>query len=179
MRHKLMFAMLFASLADCADSAPTASAAELAQYAEVERIVKTSCALETCHGFMVANAHMELMHNDLRAAWIDVPACEYSPMMRVKPGAPEESWVMVKLAGPVHFEQYADFIDFKPAADWLPGPPECSGGNFDDGMVWFGTRMPPAGTATVAAEDVDTIRGWIEAGAPVPDDTARDVQTLD
>jgi hypothetical protein len=79
---------------------------------------------------------------------------------------------MIKLAGPVHIEQYADFIAFEPAADWRPGAPECSGGNFDDGLVWFGTRMPPVGTATVTAEDVETIRTWIKTGAPVPDGPA-------
>jgi hypothetical protein len=172
MNRKLMFALLCAALTDCADSAAEVSTDDLAQYTQVVRIVKTSCALETCHGFMVANAHMDLMNNDLHATWIDVPACEYGATLRVKPGAPEQSWVMIKLAGPVHFEQYADFIAWKPAADWRPGAPECSGGNFDDGLVWFGTRMPPVGTTTVTAEDVETIRAWIKAGAPTPDSAA-------
>jgi hypothetical protein len=158
-------ALLISASCSCAASSDDAEGVRL--YGQVQEIVKTSCALETCHGFMVANAHLELMQNDLRAAWIDVPACEYSLMKRVKPGAPDESWVMVKLAGPVHFEQYANFIDFKPDPSWTPGLPECAGGAFDDGYTWFGTRMPPEGTSSIAVADVETIRAWIKAGAPV------------
>jgi hypothetical protein len=111
---------------------------------------------------------MDLMQAGFRAALVGVPSCEYDRMMRVDPGHPERSWIMVKLAGPVRFRQYADFIDFMPAADWTPGVPECSG-VFDDGAPWFGTRMPPADTTTIEGADVDVIRAWISAGAPGPD----------
>jgi hypothetical protein len=168
-KHLIAAALWACALSGCTDAANVAPDGGLLLYASVERIVQNSCALSTCHGFMVANAHMELMQHDLRSAWIDVPACEYARMMRVKPGAPEQSWVMIKLAGPVHFEQYADFIDFTPDADWKPGLPECSGGNFADGSLWFGTRMPPSDTTQIAAQDIATIRAWIQAGAPVPD----------
>ena len=86
-------------------------------------------------------------------------------MQRVEPGKPEQSWIMIKLAGPVRFRQYEDFIDFKPASDWKPTTAECSG-SFDDGAPWFGTPMPPPDTTMITAAQIDTIRAWIEAGAP-------------
>ena len=139
-----------------------------ALYRKVEAIVTQSCAREVCHGFMVANAHMDLMRDGFRAALVNVPSCEYDRMLRVKPGDPEHSWMMIKLSGPVRFRQYADFIDIQPEPGWTPTTPECSG-SFDDGAPWFGTRMPPADTTVVTTDDVATIREWIAAGAPGPE----------
>jgi hypothetical protein len=153
------------ALASCAArEQKTQDGAALA--ASVGAIIKRSCAIQVCHGFMVANAEMDLMRDGFRAALVDVPACEYDRMARVKPGHPEQSWIMIKLSGPVHFRQYADFIDFKPDADWKPSVAACSG-TFDDGAPWFGTRMPPANTTQPpSADEIETIREWIAAGAP-------------
>jgi hypothetical protein len=138
-----------------------------ALYQSVEAIVTQSCARDVCHGFMVANAHMDLMRDGFRAALVNVPSCEYDRMLRVRPGDPEHSWVMIKLAGAVRFRQYADFIDYQPDPDWHPSVQECSG-SFDDGSPWFGTRMPPANTTMITTDDVEKIRAWIVAGAPGP-----------
>ena len=136
-------------------------------YAEVDAIITRSCAREVCHGFMVANAQMDLtMQAGFRAALVGVPACEYDRMQRVAPGDPEHSWIMIKLDGPVRFRQYANFIDFTPDADWHASTPACTG-QFDDGSPWFGTRMPPADTTQPPSpQEIATIREWIEAGAP-------------
>jgi hypothetical protein len=161
---KAVFALASLALASCGEAG--AALDDSALGAEVERIVQSSCAFQTCHGFMVANARMDLMKNGAHAAWVDVAACEYDHMLRVKPGHPEQSWVMVKLSGPVHFEQYADFIDFTPDADWRAGASGCTSSQFDDGRIWFGTRMPPQDTSSIASEDIETIRTWIARGAP-------------
>jgi hypothetical protein len=134
-------------------------------YAQVEQILDNSCAKQVCHGEMVANGHMNLMAGDMRAMLVDVPACEYERMMRVQPGKPEQSYIMLKIAGPVRFRGYADFVDFTPAPGWTPTTPECSG-QFDDGSPWFGLHMPPADTTTIEPADIEVLRSWIAAGAP-------------
>jgi hypothetical protein len=111
---------------------------------------------------------MNLMAKGFRAAMVDVSSCEYDRMKRVDPGNPQKSWVMIKLAGPVRFRQYANFIDFKPDPDWKPSVPECSS-QFDDGSPWFGTPMPPPDTTMISNPQIELIRSWIEAGAPGPD----------
>lgn len=145
----------------------TASGIGLEQYRSVVEIITESCAKQTCHGELSANAHLDFMQADIRAAVVGVRACEYSGMARVEPGAPERSWVMMKLAGPTRFRDFADFVDFTPAPDWQPGAPECSG-MFPDGAHWFGTRMPPPDTTTITQDQIETIRDWIANGAPGP-----------
>jgi hypothetical protein len=153
----------------CAAESQQKSANGAALYADVDAIITRSCARQVCHGFMVANAQLDLMTAaGFRAALVDVPACEYDRMPRVKPGDPEHSWIMIKLAGRVRFRQYADFVDFEPDPDWRANNPACAG-QFDDGSPWFGTRMPPADTTRPpSAQEIETIRAWIEAGAPGP-----------
>ena len=95
----------------------------------------------------------------------EVPSCEYDRMPRVSPFQPDASWLMVKLAGPERFVQYANFIDFKPDPDWTPTKPECTD-HLPDGSHWFGTRMPPPDTAQpLTTEEVELVRKWIETGA--------------
>jgi hypothetical protein len=161
---------LSAAVGACAAESRAKSGDGAVLYAEVDAIITRSCARQVCHGFMVANAQMDLMMPaGFRAALVDVPACEYDRMARVKPGDPEHSWIMIKLDGPVRFRQYADFIDFKPDPDWHASIPACTG-QFDDGSAWFGTRMPPADTSQPpSAQEIETIRAWIEAGAPGPE----------
>jgi hypothetical protein len=167
MRWLLRLALLAVVLLASCMSSPGAHD-DAALYARVDAIVTRSCARETCHGAMVANAHMDLMAKGFRAALVSVSSCEYDRMKRVEPGKPEMSWIMIKLSGPVRFRQYADFVDFKPAPGWQPTTPECSG-MFDDGSPWFGTRMPPPATTSISEADVAVVRSWIEAGAPGPE----------
>lgn len=160
-------AICLVACAAAPESQPAAERAGLEEYRSVVEIISESCAKQTCHGELSANAHLDFMQADIRAAVVGVKACEYSGMARVEPGAPERSWVMMKLAGPTRFRDFADFIDFAPPADWQPGAPECSG-MFPDGAHWFGTRMPPPDTTTITEDQIETIRGWIANGAPGP-----------
>lgn len=154
----------------CADQTASQDAARArALYPQVEAIVTQACARDVCHGFMVANARLDLVREGLLAALVDVPACEYDRMMRVKPGAPNNSWIMVKLAGTTRFRDYADFIEFEPDPDWQPQIAECSS-TFEDGSPWFGTPMPPPDTTEVRPQDIALIREWIALGALGPSD---------
>ena len=139
-------------------------AAPTVHYAAVKTVIEQSCAKQVCHGIMTASAHLDMEQGDPRTALVDVPSCEYDRMMRVKPGDPEHSWIMIKLAGPTRFRLYADFVDFVPEPGWQPSVQECSG-QFDDGSPWFGTRMPPMDTTTITPEEIDLIATWIREGA--------------
>lgn len=140
-----------------------APATPTVHYAAVQTILEQSCAKQVCHGFMVMNARLDLTA-DPRAVLVDVPACEYDRMMRVAPFDPEHSWIMIKLAGPVRFRQFADFIDFTPAADWEPSASPCAS-RFEDGSPWFGTPMPPPDTTIITPAEIETIATWIREGA--------------
>ncbi len=134
-------------------------------FPEVRAILERSCAKQTCHGDLTMNAFLTFMTSDIRAQLVDVLACEYDRMPRVSPFQPDQSWLMVKLAGPQRFVQYADFIDFKPDPDWRPATPECTD-RLPDGSPWFGTRMPPPDTTEqLSTEEIDLVREWIAAGA--------------
>jgi hypothetical protein len=157
----LLCAWLLATPA-CTNDA--SQAPERVPYADVRRILTQSCAKDVCHGFMTANARLDLTQGDPRAALVGVPSCEYDRMMRVAPGDAEHSWIMVKLRGPVRFRGFTDFIDFTPDPDWHASTPACAG-QFDDGSPWFGTRMPPAGTTEISPSEIDAIAAWIRSGA--------------
>jgi hypothetical protein len=158
---------LSACAGDVSEAREASAATGQEQYRAVAAIVAESCAKQTCHGELSTNAHLNFMQADFRDAVVSVPACEYARMARVEPGAPERSWIMVKLAGPTHFRDFADFIDFTPPPDWQPGAAECSG-MFPDGAHWFGTRMPPPDTTTITQDQIAQIREWIANGAPGP-----------
>lgn len=151
----------------CASDVPPEPDAAAELYQQVESIITQGCARDVCHGYMVANARMDLIREGFRAALVNVPACEYDRMMRVKPFDPDHSWIMIKLAGPKRFRVYTDFVDFQPEPGWTPSIPECSS-TFDDGSAWFGTPMPPPDTTEVTPQDIAVIRRWIAEGARGP-----------
>jgi hypothetical protein len=134
------------------------------RYADVQRVLHESCGKAVCHGSMAQNAHLDLERQDARAALVDVPACEYDRMPRVRPFDPEHSWLMRKIAGPTRFRGYADFVELTPDPDWRPGAPECSG-QLDDGSPWFGLHMPPPDSTLLGAADIALLRDWIADGA--------------
>ncbi len=95
---------------------------------------------------------------------MNVPACEYNKMMRVKPGDTASSWVLWKLQSPQDPETHE--IAFSPDPDWVPNascnlPADDAGGR-------FGLRMP-ATTFQLDADSLAKLVAWIQAGAPGPD----------
>jgi hypothetical protein len=147
--------------------ADTGAGAEV-PYAQVEAIIRRSCAYERCHGGALIGAGLDLARGrDYRAALLDRPACEYERMALVEPGEPERSWLMVKLTAPYRGldDPYALYIEFEPAADWDPSQRACPD-QTDDGAPLFGQRMPLTAPNMLPDEDLAAIRSWIEAGAP-------------
>ncbi|HEX5655605.1 MAG TPA: hypothetical protein VFX59_00350 [Polyangiales bacterium] len=121
----------------------------------------STCALASCHG---ASGEGELSlppGADLRALLVDVPACEAPGLSLVKPGAPDESWLWIKLNGEIEDEDSGDLVvDPK----WGEPGTNCRGA---DG---FGKRMPRVAPFRLAPSSLATIRAWIANGAPGPSD---------
>jgi len=123
---------------------------------DVMPIFEDNCASGNCHGSTsTPDADLYLgssSGND--AATIDevygelvnVDAYAAYPMVRVKPGDPENSWLMIKLDGDMSCPQAA---------------PNCSGS--------CGQRMPRGtGAMPLPQNELDLIRSWIANGAPSP-----------
>lgn len=137
-----------------------AGAADRALYHAAAEVLLTRCGQTRCHGPLPYNDLIDLStaRCDVRAALVDVPACEYPLLDRVEPGDPQRSWLMIKLTAP-HDARYR--LLFEPDAAFEGADdPRCA----DAG---FGLRMPPAGFA-ISDDEIEVIRTWIEAGAPGP-----------
>lgn len=68
---------------------------------QVEPLLKTSCA--TCHLTGQEAGAMALVPGKAYAALVDVPSAEMPGLMRVKPGDPDASYLVMKLEG-THLE---------------------------------------------------------------------------
>lgn len=149
-------------------------------YANVATLLQQSCALSSsCHGGSAQgkarlNLAKGLATGDVRTA-LAVAACEYPPMKLVEPGAPDRSWLHVKLSA-AHGPDGK--LAFQPDPAWKPGlAPEASGKLplsecplTEDGAISFGALMPyePGRANPLPAEDVELVRAWIARGAPGP-----------
>lgn len=145
-------------------------------YANVAMIFTTSCAFTSCHGGTGPGASMLNLQSSIAAGTlvedlVAQPACQYSAMPLVTAGDPERSWLYLKIAG----AHSGTSVDFTPEASWDPGITPDAMGNYpssvcplvERGDIVFGTMMPQ-GTMGLDASRAETIRLWIEAGAPGP-----------
>jgi hypothetical protein len=149
-------------------------------YANVAEVLNGSCAFSSsCHGGTASgkaglNLAKGLATGDVRPT-LAKAACEYPPMKLVAPGAPGESWLLVKLTsdhGP------DGKLTFTPSPSWKPDLTADGTGKLplsecpltEGGSVSFGYLMPssPGSPTPLPAEDVELIRSWIAAGAPGP-----------
>ena len=141
----LAFAALFALLgcsvtkvdaADATASTPDASATLLDG---VAAIVVHNCAFPGCHDPTTKEHGMDLSSAaNIYDAWVNKKGFDYcrnALRMRVVPGAPEASYVMVKINGAETCE--------------------------------YSLRMPPPPGMALSSEQIEVIRAWIAAGAPV------------
>jgi hypothetical protein len=103
-------------------------------------------------------------YGSIRGPLVNVPACEYDTMVRVKPGDPANSWMVVKLTAPQDPATHA--IQFSPAADWVPAA-SC-GLDPGDAGGRFGVRMPETDNYQLDPTSLAQLVDWIEAGAPGP-----------
>ena len=119
-----------------------------------------ACAASSCHGGDgTGKAGLNFKTaKDLTAVLVDVPACENSKLMRVKPGKPDESWLWIKLTANIK-----DTVEGKLIYDGTPTT--CVGV-----ATGFGTRMPQVVGSFQKLSDAKLalIKAWIEDGAPGP-----------
>jgi hypothetical protein len=150
-----------AATRDASDDAP-------ASYLAAESVIRTSCAFVRCHGGPVAGGAglWFAQTGSIRGPLVNVPACEYDKMMRVAPGDPARSWVMIKLQSPQDPATHA--IAFTPQPDWVPTA-GCNVVETPDGGGRFGDRMPETGMYQLDSDSLAALVAWIEAGAPGPD----------
>lgn len=125
--------------AAAATAAPLASAGEdasaVAFGAQIQPLFDSHCVV--CHMSGAAQAGLSLEDGDAHANLVGVKSSE-SPLLRVQPGAPEQSYLLHKLRGT-----------------------QASVGG-------TGARMPLAdnGAAPLSAAEQTLIETWIEQGAP-------------
>jgi hypothetical protein len=138
-----------------------------ASYLAAESVIRTSCAFIRCHGGAVqGGAGLWFgQTTSIRGPLVNVPACEYDNMMRVKPGDVANSWIMVKLGAPQDLQTH--FISFSPEAGWVSSN-SCPGLIPTDGGGQFGYRMPETGMYQLDSDSLAKLVAWIEAGAPGP-----------
>lgn len=158
-----------------ADAGPDAGPPLPGTYENVTRILTTSCAFASCHGGAAGGASRLDLASSIAAGTLVAdlmrPACQYDAMPLLTPGAPEESWLYLKVAGP----HAGARLDFTPAPGWDPGITPDAMGRYpasecpltERGALTFGTMMPQ-GSMGLDASRAATIREWIEAGAPGP-----------
>jgi hypothetical protein len=162
-------------MVDHADAAPVPTPTP---YAAMSALVQRSCAFGSCHGGDGAGqAHLNFdkllkSGTSLTTVLNGVPSCQYPPMPRVTPFAPEHSWLMVKLT-----EKHAEdgSLLFTPDPAWDAGLGDPASGlpvsvcpHTEAGALSFGKLMPISGTISRALpeQDIAVFRQWIEAGAP-------------
>jgi hypothetical protein len=138
-----------------------------ASYLAAESVIRASCAFVRCHGGPTrGGAGLWFgQTQSIRGPLVNVPACEYDKMMRVKPGDLANSWVMTKLTAPQDPQTHV--LAFSPAADWVP----AAGCTIDttDASGRFGLHMPETGNFELDPDSLSKLVAWIEAGAPGPD----------
>lgn len=150
-------------------------------YANVAALFEASCSFDSCHGGRGVGA-ATLNFAAARAAGVSYdlllvgePACMYDRMPLVDPGNPDNSWLMLKVAGP----HMGSAVAFTPASDWDHGLTPRADGRLPSsvcpltvmGALSFGTVMPQGSSAGLDARRADLIRRWILEGAPGPDGT--------
>jgi hypothetical protein len=137
-------------------------------YAAVVEIFERSCAYIRCHAGTPVGGTLSFLRGANHAlSLVDVPACEYERMKRVEPFQPERSWLIVKLTAAFRDrdDPYANYIYFDPDPDWDPNQRGCRD-QTDDGTPLFGSRMPLTAPNMLPDSELETIRRWIEEGAP-------------
>jgi hypothetical protein len=135
-------------------------------YLAAESVVRTSCAFIRCHGGATRGGAGLWFGatQSIRGPLVNVPACEYDKMMRVKPGDVANSWVMSKLEAPQDPQTHA--LMFTPQPGSVPNL-SCGQDPTDAGFP-YGLRMP-ATTFQLDSDSIAKLVAWIEAGAPGPD----------
>jgi hypothetical protein len=145
-------------------------------YANVATIFSRTCAFSSCHGGPGSGAAMLNLQQSITAgtlvADLQAPSCEYSAMPLLTPGDPTQSWIYLKITS----AHTGLELNFTPDPTWDHGGlmPDAMGHYppstcplTSAGQITFGQIMP-MGTGGLPANQAETIRLWIAAGAPGP-----------
>lgn len=169
----LLFATLL--LAACQDGGGgrdagplDAAPADPKSYQRVREIFARSCTYQRCHSGVPTGGNFDLTPGtEYAEAMVGVPSCEYPKYLRVAPGDPEHSWVMIKLTSQVRprDDELADYILFEPEPGWDESKRICRD-HAPDGTPLFGQRMPLTAPNMLPEEELEVVRDWIERGAP-------------
>jgi hypothetical protein len=150
-------------------SSPDASSSsDPASYRAVREIFERSCAYNRCHSGVPTGGALSLAPgSDYAAALVDVPSCEYPPLVRVKPRELEQSWLWIKLTAEVRpkSDAFYDYILFEPEPGWDETKRGCRD-QLPDGTPLFGQRMPLTAPNLLPEAELAAVRDWILAGAP-------------
>jgi hypothetical protein len=137
-------------------------------YQAVREILAHGCTYERCHSGVPIGGNLDLTPGiDYAGSMVGVPSCEYPKYLRVAPGDPEHSWIMIKLTSQVRprDDELADYILFEPEPGWDESKRICRD-HARDGTPLFGQRMPLTAPNMLPQKDIEIIRDWIADGAP-------------
>lgn len=130
--------VVLASPGWCQQEVPTPSGAQeqiqVRFSRDVQPILDANCV--QCHALEVPQAQLVLEEGESYEMLVGQPSTQ-SPLMRVKPGAPEESYLLLKLRG-MHLEA---------------------------GGTGLGMPLTEGNFAPLPEQPLATIEGWIGAGA--------------
>lgn len=140
-----------------------------ALYAKLDTIIGERCAISRCHSGPTFAAGLYFPRDkNFRDQLVNVPSCEYDRMMRIEPGNPEKSWLMVKLASDVYeTPERSGWIKFTPEPGWIPSDDLCAFES-ETGTPLFGMRMPLTVPNKLTEDEIESFRLWIQLGAPAP-----------
>ena len=151
-------------------------------YENVELVINESCGSSSmsCHGNPRGKSKLNFEQllgegKPYTDALVNVDACQYDAMKIVEPGNPDQSWLMIKIAG-AHNE--AGVLQFTPDASWQPELEMNPDGSLvdsacplvDEGVQSFGRLMPQNAQEVLPLNDAEVtmFREWIMMGAPGP-----------
>jgi hypothetical protein len=142
-------------------------AAPYEAFAPIARLIAARCSFDRCHGAGAYGGGIDFGgRSDPYEQLVGVASCQYPPYQRVQPGAPDRSWLMVKLTAEARpaSDPLATYILFTPETGFDPSARGCPD-QTDDGTPLFGTRMPGTAPNMLESSELETIRRWIADGA--------------
>ncbi len=131
---------------DTATADGTVDALSRVAFADVQAIFARSCAAVACHGSSRAGG-LSLADGDSSfGAMVNQASQQVPRLLRVRPGNPDESWLLIKITGTM-----------RTFAECAPGM----------GTNPCGARMPQL-AAPLGADEEGLVRRWITEGAQRP-----------
>ena len=95
--------ILIVTLAACEHDNPVETEppnGDPSMFSEIQTtIFNTSCALSGCHAGSSPQQNMDLSQGEAYAAIVNVPSQERPELMRVEPGNPDDSYLLMKIEG--------------------------------------------------------------------------------